>query len=73
MVNSIFLMQKMGINFLWMSNVLLTHNPILIHSAQFVLIAAIAVRPKSHRQKETRSARNCEMVQQFERVRIHRT
>jgi cold shock protein len=38
------------------SNELLTGNFILIDSAQFVLIAAIetAVRPKSHRQKETR-------------------
>jgi len=37
-------------------NVLLTRNSILIHSAQFVLIAAIAseIRPRSHRQKETR-------------------
>jgi cold shock protein len=40
----------------FLSNDLLTRKSILIDSAQFVLIAAMepVVRPKSHRQKETR-------------------
>jgi CspA family cold shock protein len=40
----------------FLQNVLLTRTPVLIHSAQFVLIAAMHIlfRPKSHRQKETR-------------------